>query len=369
MVVEMVAREYDLVFVGGGLAALLLLRELGPMLPERVAVVDPHLPQDRPTVHWSYWSHRPTPYDRYAVGAWRKARIADLPPEPIAPYALRLVRSTDVLAGFEDLLGQANIEWLRATVRSIACLTDELYEVVTEEGTLHARRVFDSAVDVDPIFPPSQGPRAVLSGTGVRVKADRPAFDATTANLFDPLDETSFAYLLPLSPTEALLESASFGPVALEEDQKSLLRYLRARYPGVRFAVSHAESGLIPLGFAPRRTAGPGHVLLGTKRGLIKPSAGYGVVGIAAESAYLASLWREGRPLPPTRRGSRRWRFLDAGFLQLAARDPRLPLALLRRVMGAVPLAQSLRFIDEELTLRQLLPVVLSALPVVLRRP
>jgi hypothetical protein len=43
-----------------------------------------------------------------------------------------------------------------------------------------------------------------------------------------------------------------------------------------------------------------------------------------------------------------------------------LPLALVHRVMRAVPLAQSLRFIDEELPLRQLAAIFRSALPVVL---
>jgi lycopene beta-cyclase len=87
----------------------------------------------------------------------------------------------------------------------------------------------------------------VESGTGVRVEADRPVFDPATATLFDPLDERSFAYLLPLSPTEALLESASFGPVAVREDETALLRYLRTRHPDVGFTVTHAESGSIPL--------------------------------------------------------------------------------------------------------------------------
>jgi len=67
----MAAREYDMVFVGGGLAAVLLLRELRPALPERVAVIEPCPPLERPTVHWSYWSRERTPYDRFAVGTWR----------------------------------------------------------------------------------------------------------------------------------------------------------------------------------------------------------------------------------------------------------------------------------------------------------
>jgi lycopene beta-cyclase len=254
----------------------------------------------------------------------------------------------------------------RTRARWIASLADGRYEIVTDAGTLRAKWVFDSATDVPPTFPSQRGPHAVESGTGLRVEADGPVFDPATATLFDPLDESSFAYLLPLSPTEALLESASFGLVGMGEDQTTLLRYLRARHPGAGFTVTHAESGSIPLGFAPPRTTGPRHILLGTKRGMVNPSAGYGIVRIAGESEHLARLWRENRPLPPSWRSAWWWRFLDMGFLRLAAHDPRLPLALLQRVMSAIPLVQSLRFIDEDLPPRQLLPLFRSALPVVL---
>jgi lycopene beta-cyclase len=360
--------RYDAVFVGGGLAATLLLNELRPALPRRVAVVEPWPLSERAPVHWSYWSRGPTPYDRFAVGIWRRAGVAEAPPESIAPFALRLVRSSDVLAVMVEALKDLPIEHLRTRARSITRRGDGLYEIGTDAGTLRARWVFDSACGVAPAFPSPDRPRAVVSGTGVRVEADRPVFDAETATLFDPLDERSFAYLLPLSPTEALLESASFGPVEVGEDRAPLLRYLRTRHPEARFAVTHSEYGAIPLGFAPPRTTGPRHVLIGAKRGLVKPSAGYGVVRIARESERLGRLWKQHRPLPPSRRAPVPWGLLDMGFVRLAAQDPRLPLALLRRVMRTIPLAQSLGFIDEQLSLRQLAPLLRAAAPVVLRK-
>ena len=365
----MTVREYDVVFVGAGLSALLLLKELRPELPERVAVIDPDPLSGRPLVHWSYWNHEQTPYDRFAVGTWRQAEVAGMPPQSIAPYSMRLVRSADVFAHLSALLGDLPLEWLHTTARSIARRRDKFYEVVTDAGTIRASWVFDSAMEIAPTFPSPHYPQALLSGTGISVKADRAVFDARTATLFDPLDERSFAYLLPLSPVVALLESASFGSATMEEDRRPLLRYLRARYPEARFTVTHAESGSISLGFAPSKTSGPQHILIGAKRGLIKPSAGYGVVRIAKESEHLARLWREDRSLPPSWQSSWQWRLVDRGFLQLAAQDPRRPMALLRRTMHAIPLTQALRFIDEELPPRQLASLLPSTVPAILRRP
>ena len=364
-------REYEAVFVGGGLAAALLLTELREVLPGRVAVVDPDPFRKYPSVHWSYWSDERTLFDSFAVGEWRQARVGNKAPESLAPYTLRLVRSGDVFSDLAARLESVPVDWLRTAARSIRSHGGgggpELYEVSTDADVLRARWVFDSACGVGPAFPAPRRPGALLSGTGIRVISDRGVFDPATATLFDPLDERSFAYLLPLGPNEALLESATFGPVALETGPTPLLRYLRTRYPGVRFDATHAESGSIPLGFAPPRTAGPRHVLLGTKRGLVKPSAGYGIVRIAKESEELARLWRRGLPLPPTRRGPWPWTLLDTGFLQLVREEPRLPQALLGNVMRAVPLVLSLRFIDEQLPPGQLASIFLSALPAVLR--
>ncbi|HKH83723.1 MAG TPA: lycopene cyclase family protein, partial [Gemmatimonadales bacterium] len=172
----MAVRDYEAVFVGGGLAAMLLLRELGSALSPRVAVIDPYPPSERPAVHWSYWSHVPTLYDRFAVGSWRKARVAQMPAEFIAPYTLRLVRSTDVFDHLAEELRTVPIEWLRASARSIERREGETYEVVTNTGAVRADWVFDSVIDIEPVFPSPSLPRAVLSGTGVRVTADRPVF-------------------------------------------------------------------------------------------------------------------------------------------------------------------------------------------------
>jgi hypothetical protein len=73
MTADMAVREYDAVFVGGGLAASLLLQELKTALPDRVAVVDPYLPAGAPARPLELLELRTAPYDRFAIGVWRQA--------------------------------------------------------------------------------------------------------------------------------------------------------------------------------------------------------------------------------------------------------------------------------------------------------
>src|SRR5687768_10407560 len=127
----MASEEYDAVFVGGGLAATLLLHGMRAAFPERVLILDPEPPTEGPPVHWSYWSREPTPYDRLSIGAWRRARVMDASPEPISPFTLRLVRSTDVLASLEEALEGLPIERRRVAARSVKLLPGGLYEVAT----------------------------------------------------------------------------------------------------------------------------------------------------------------------------------------------------------------------------------------------
>lgn len=281
--------HYDLAFVGGGLAASLLLHELRERLPGRVVIIDPHPPDARPAIHLSYWSATPSFLDRLAIGSWTRARVAGNPPEALTPLTMRLIRSTDVFAHCNALVGRMPVEWLRATASAITRQADGRYAVATDLGVVRADWVFDSACAIEPTFPARGRPQACASGTGLRVHADRPVFDPATAILCDPLGAGGFAYVLPLSPTEALVESTRFSARAQGPDQAPLLRYLRARHPGVAYTIAHTESGAIPLGFAPTRTAGPRHILLGTKRGLIKPSAGFGVMRMVSESRQLAA--------------------------------------------------------------------------------
>jgi len=57
-----------------------------------------------------------------------------VPAESVAPYTLRLVRSTDVFDHIAEELSTVPIEWLRTSARSIEQRKDGTYEVITDTG-------------------------------------------------------------------------------------------------------------------------------------------------------------------------------------------------------------------------------------------
>lgn len=119
---------------------------------------------------------------------------------------------------------------------------------------------------------------------GLEVRAPSPVFDPDTAILMDfRVDQSRgmhFIYLLPFSPTEALVESTLFSPETLAEEfyLAAIHDYLDRHYGLTGFETLRRERGVIPLGRLDRRDpAIPG---IGGNGGAIRPSSGYAFIFI-----------------------------------------------------------------------------------------
>jgi len=119
---------------------------------------------------------------------------------------------------------------------------------------------------------------------GLEVRASRPVFDPDTAILMDfRVDQSRgmhFIYLLPFSPTQALVESTLFSPDTLDDDfyLTAIHTYLERHYSLASFETIRRERGVIPLGRLQQRDpAIPG---IGGNGGAIRPSSGYAFIFI-----------------------------------------------------------------------------------------
>lgn len=343
----------------------MLLRELKLRgLRAEIGIVDASFGEGIRRVHWSYWSKSRSYYDTFSLGQWQRATSDGRPAQPLDPYTLRVVRSDTVLQAIQtEIDGYA--ETINAKVRKVSRQSGT-YTLHTDAGTYITTTLFDSIPTLPPVFP-AAGPRGWVSGTGLIVESDHAVFKSQVATLFEPLPDGGLAYVLPFDRRRALVESAYFATNIRPDNASELLHYLKTTYGSHQYVVRHHEHGAIPLGFAPGSSLGAGHILLGAKRGLIKPSAGYGVRAIEHESKQIAEYLILDKEVPASRRYSHPWQFMDRTFLRLLTDNPAAARQLMSHTMQKLTLSESLRLLDEDLPPARLASFMVSCLPMVAR--
>ncbi|SCK37729.1 lycopene cyclase family protein [Streptomyces sp. WMMB 322] len=357
--------DTEIAIVGAGAAGLSLAYRLcaarpGPASPS-VALIDaPPGPARPPERTWCFWEGAGGEFDAATSAVWDTLRVRA--PDGTAvtgspsPLRYKMLRSSSFEAMVHERLDR--VPQLRRVEAEVGDVVDLAQggEVrgVTAQGqslTLHARWVFDSRPPRK--LPP--GRTALLQHfRGWFLRAGRPVFDVRVADLMDfrtpqPAHGLSFAYVLPTSPSEALVEYTEFSPAVLGEDgyEQALTSYVTNVLGLERFEVTRAEQGVIPMTDArfPRR-AGRSVFRIGTAGGATRPSTGYTFAGIQRQTRAVAAACQRGStPLPPPVHSVRSLamdaillRALDTGRVDGA----RFFTDLFRRV----PMERLLRFLD-----------------------
>lgn len=192
---------------------------------------------------------------------------------------------------------------------------------------------------------------------GLRIRAGREIFDDSRITLMDFSVSQSrglrFAYLLPFSASEALVENVylSDSEVSAEECREEILEYLSREY-GLAdgdYQVAGEERGDIPMTdySFPRRAQNGGRVYnVGMAGGETRPSTGYTFLRIQRYCERLADGLLRGEA-PPPRGEARRYDVLDSLFLRLMRRRPELCPELHLRMFERVPPDPMVRFLTE----------------------
>ncbi|MGF1456228.1 MAG: lycopene cyclase family protein [Alphaproteobacteria bacterium] len=293
----------DLVITGGGLSGLSLavaLAGLGEACP-RTHIVEarPDYIRDRT---WSYWRLHGHAFDSVARTRWSRCLVrgggravhfdaGDTPYETIDAHDVY----NDVLARLKD---HPRISLSLGTpVNSVQDGSDGV-TVETPAGSVRARMCIDTR-------PPAwnrntKGP-ALVQGlnqafAGIEIETDRPCFDPDEVILMDFLDPTHlgemrFFYVLPYSPTRALVEDTRFTPLADAPPPLEGLEEAVARYVGAPFTIHYQEAACLPMvsdvGMEPA-ARGSRIVKIGGASGALRPSTGYGFLAIQRQVEALA---------------------------------------------------------------------------------
>ena len=238
--------------------------------------------------------------------------------------------------------------------------TQEGVEFIEEKSmtTTESSQTFDSR-------PPRPSKNAMLQHfLGQEVEVDKPVFDYSTAILMDfRVDQSEgmhFIYLLPYSPTQALVESTLFSTTVLDREYyvNTINDYLADHYGASVQNIIHEEQGVIPMGtLSPHDENIPG---LGANAGAIRPASGYTFVFIHQQIQRAIESSKQGKPLRFKRPHKAIDVWMDAILLTVLRNWPQQGPKLFGRMASSLSGDEFVRFMSGQANWRLRLKVIMA---------
>ncbi len=372
---ESVYMEFDIGIIGIGAAGSHLLHALldDPFFRNKSILVVEKEAKDTNDRTWSFWELASGRWDELVHHRWDRGRFISGSVEEefaLGPYAYKTVRALDFYEYTRDRIGGAgNVEVRKAEVKSVG-MVEEKPVILLENGEqLFVSYLFDSRIDKrfyqsgDNYFRVWQH----FKGWIIRTKED--VFDPDQFVMMDFRikhgNETSFTYILPFSPRQALVEFTFFSP-GLKDEQvydTEIKRYLKEVIEIGEYEIEETESGIIPMTNYPfHRSNRENHIRIGTAGSWVKPSSGYSFKNAEKKARKAVANIKENKPLA---RGliNQRHRFYDSIFLDLLYRRNDLGEELFSSMYSKNDVQSIFRFLDEETTLKEELAIIGSFRP------
>jgi len=301
--------EFDYIIVGGGASGLQLADALGsdPYFSDKRIALFERQAQKSNDRTWCFWEEGAGKFDALLTKSWDHLHFRG--PEfesttPLYPYRYKMLRGQDFYREYHKRISQyPNIEVRYEEVRSIET-GDPRSLVKTASGEYKAGIVF-SSVSFEPIEKLMK-PFPVLQQhfVGWFVRCKEPVFDPEAPTFMDfsipQKGNTRFMYVLPQSPTEALVEYTLFSESLLEtsEYEAALKTYLKEDLGNPSYEIVETEKGSIPMTANDFTVADrPNLVHIGIAGGWAKASTGYTFWSTSQKIPRLVEALKRGKSL------------------------------------------------------------------------
>lgn len=249
-------KHYDYIFTGSGLSALMTVYEMilsGKFDDKTILLLDenPKKSNDRT---WCFWDNAAL-FDEIISKKWDVALFADENFQrnlDLKPYQYKMVRGLDFYNLVFDLISKKeNIHFVNQKVLEFEDLGNECI-VKTSSENYTCDKIFNSIYNPDLVKNQSKYPLLQQHFIGWFIKSKKEVFDKNKATFMDFSVEqrgnTRFMYVLPTSPTEALLEYTLFSKdlLSIEEYENEIQIYIKKL--GISdYEIVEKEQGNIPM--------------------------------------------------------------------------------------------------------------------------
>jgi len=290
-------QKYDYIFCGTGASASLLLMAMSRnnlLSGAKVLLIDPERKASRDKT-FCFWASKDEAIclelETIISKHWEKVELPDNSLLSLSPLRYNHVSSLDLYTEASRIVAELGFEIRVAKVDYIAHDNEGPYAVVGETR-IRGNRIFDSRTPSHNI---NQSRRYHLyqSFVGWMIETESPIGKAEAFRFMDFNIEqqgfTQFVYVLPFSPTVALVELTRFGKEIIREPDAELLlqNYINKEFGA--FKVSDIEVGCIPMSTCQiDNEPVPGVTVLGARNYLVKPSTGYAFKNMYYHTAQIA---------------------------------------------------------------------------------
>ena len=364
---------FDLVILGGGCAGLSLSMALaahGRRCP-RTLVIESRTEYTNDRT-WCYWGDRSASVPYQIRHRWQTMRVAHAG-QSVAldcgstPY--HMVAAQDFYAAAQELIDrQPNITLSRGTsVVAEPSRNGGVWNIRTSAGNVTARSIVDTR---PPRLPRRGGATLWQSFYGQEIECSAAVFDPLSMDLMNFLAPdprcVPFVYVLPLTPTRALIEVTVFGatPLASQALSSRLEAAVAQRVGDAPFTTLRSEHGILPMGLNEALiSTHTSCIKVGVMAGGARPSTGYAFQRIQRWAGQCAdTLVSRGHPvghhpdpLP--------LRLMDRIFLDVLHANPNRGGAIFFSLFRGADPASVIRFLSGTAGLADSLAVV-AAMPV-----
>ena len=304
--------------------------------------------------------------------SWGRLGINDEDPQSVWPYTYRHISSLTLYDDIRSILSSCNVEFIRERAESIEKNPNaSILTVRTLNHIVNAKHVFDSR---PPLWNSPQSNQTFLlqSFYGWRITTEEPQFDTETFTMMDfSVDQsnaTQFVYVLPFSPTHALIELTRFGisPIDHAFAQEQLKEYCRGKQFG-SYVIETEEQGIIPMSSCTLQEESRSHGLFrtGSGAGKVKPSTGYAFKEMARDAVHIVNSLNNDKPLKRVIHRSGRFAFYDRLLLKILESHPHRGKEIFENLFHHVRGTRVLQFLEEKTSFIEEIEVFM-ALPKVL---
>ena len=293
-------KQYDYIFTGSGLSALMTVYKMilsQKFQTKSILLLDENAKQTNDRT-WCFWEQKETLWKNSISKKWNSVLFANADFKrnlELHPYQYNKIQGLDFYNQLLELIvNQKNIDFVQEKVLAIE-ESESIVLVKTESQSYSCSQVFNSIYNSSLVTNQSKYPLLQQHFVGWFIKTEKLIFNPEQATFMDfsvaQKRNTRFMYILPTSPTEALLEYTLFSKDLLskEEYETEIENYIQKL--GIQnYKIVEKEFGNIPMTCYPFWKHNTQNVInIGTAGGWTKASTGFTFKNSDQKSTELVS--------------------------------------------------------------------------------